>query len=63
MKFFVIPLAGLNALYSEHVSKVTEKVFFNSFISNQNYFRFYKLICCFYIYIYIYIYDSKRLIQ
>jgi hypothetical protein len=32
-------------------------LFFNSFISNQNYFRFYKLICCYSIY------DLKRLIQ
>jgi hypothetical protein len=30
--------------------------FLNSFISNQNYFRFYNLICWLYIYIHIYIY-------
>jgi hypothetical protein len=46
---------NLNCIENGKISKFW--TFFKRFISNQNYFRFYKLICC------DSIYDLKRLIQ
>jgi hypothetical protein len=60
----IVSIISFNATFAQSArlgcalsSTVRRMFFFYSFISNQNYFRFYKIICC------DSIYDLKRLIQ